>query len=59
MKYSAIIVFFPVFLHLTENKAIGVMKPGQTFTIEPMISEGVWKDVTWPDNWTAVTFVSN
>lgn len=20
-----------------------------------MISEGVWKDETWPDNWTAVT----
>jgi hypothetical protein len=25
---------------VTENKAIGVMKPGHTFTIEPMISEG-------------------
>ena len=25
---------------LLENKAIGVMKPGHTFTIEPMISEG-------------------
>ena len=24
----------------SENKAIGVMKPGHTFTIEPMISEG-------------------
>ena len=31
------------------------MKQGQTFTIEPMISEGVWTDQTWPDNWTAVT----
>jgi methionyl aminopeptidase len=20
-----------------------------------MISEGVWRDDTWPDNWTAVT----
>ena len=41
----------------TENKAIGVMKPGHTFTIEPMISEGTWRDVTWPDDWTAVTQV--
>lgn len=41
--------------HYAKNKAIGVMKPGHTFTIEPMISEGTWKDVTWPDNWTAVT----
>lgn len=23
-----------------ENKAIGIMKPGQVFTIEPMINEG-------------------
>ncbi|KAK8737412.1 hypothetical protein OTU49_004468, partial [Cherax quadricarinatus] len=38
-----------------ENKAVGVMKPGHTFTIEPMISEGTWKDEQWPDNWTAVT----
>jgi methionine aminopeptidase len=26
--------------HYAKNKAIGVMKPGHTFTIEPMISEG-------------------
>jgi methionyl aminopeptidase len=38
-----------------ENKAVGVMKVGHTFTIEPMISEGTWRDVTWPDDWTAVT----
>ena len=26
-----------------------------TFTIEPMISLGSYKDKTWPDDWTAVT----
>lgn len=31
------------------------MKPGQSFTIEPMINVGTWRDMTWPDNWTAVT----
>lgn len=31
------------------------MKPGHSFTIEPMISEGTWKDISWPDQWTAVT----
>ena len=32
------------------------MKPGHTFTIEPMINGTKnWKDKTWPDNWTAVT----
>ena len=41
--------------HYAKNKAIGVMKAGHTFTIEPMISEGSWRDVTWPDKWTAVT----
>jgi methionyl aminopeptidase len=38
-----------------ENKAIGVMRAGNCFTIEPMINEGSWRDVSWPDNWTAVT----
>jgi len=41
--------------HYAKNKAVGVMKPGHVFTIEPMISEGVWGDQTWPDNWTSVT----
>jgi methionyl aminopeptidase len=41
--------------HYSKNKAVGVMRPGHTFTIEPMISEGTWKDEHWPDNWTAVT----
>ena len=31
------------------------MKPGHCFTIEPMISQGTWRDCTWPDDWTAVT----
>lgn len=31
------------------------MKAGHVFTIEPMINAGTPKDVTWADNWTAVT----
>jgi len=41
--------------HYAKNKAIGVMKPGNIFTIEPMINQGDWQDKTWPDDWTAVT----
>uniref|UniRef100_A0A0D3BQ15 C6H2-type domain-containing protein n=1 Tax=Brassica oleracea var. oleracea TaxID=109376 RepID=A0A0D3BQ15_BRAOL len=41
--------------HYARNKAVGVMKAGQTFTIEPMINAGLWRDRTWPDGWTAVT----
>ncbi|XP_033330043.1 methionine aminopeptidase 1 [Megalopta genalis] len=41
--------------HYAKNKAVGVMKPGHCFTIEPMISHGTWRDETWPDKWTAVT----
>ena len=37
---------------------MGVLKPGMVFTIEPMINAGVWKDVTWPDDWTSSTAVS-
>jgi len=41
--------------HYAKNKAVGIMKPGHIFTIEPMINMGTWKDRTWPDEWTAVT----
>ncbi|KAI8326332.1 MetAP 1 [Martensiomyces pterosporus] len=41
--------------HYAKNKAIGIMKPGHVFTIEPMINEGRYNDQTWRDNWTAVT----
>ena len=36
-------------------QAVGVMKAGQTFTIEPMVNAGSWRDATWPDGWTAAT----
>ncbi|KAF9166217.1 Methionine aminopeptidase 1 [Actinomortierella ambigua] len=45
----------PSIPHYARNKAVGVMKAGHVFTIEPMISEGTWRDEMWPDNWTAVT----
>ena len=31
------------------------MKEGQIFTIEPMVNMGTYRDMTWPDGWTAVT----
>lgn len=45
----------PSIPHYARNKAVGVMRPGHVFTIEPMINEGTWHDEMWPDNWTAVT----
>ncbi|KAI0818589.1 methionine aminopeptidase [Irpex lacteus] len=42
--------------HYAKNKAIGTMKPGMTFTIEPMLNLGTnWDLIHWPDNWTATT----
>ncbi|KAJ7084018.1 peptidase M24, structural domain-containing protein, partial [Mycena belliarum] len=42
--------------HYAKNKAIGTMKPGMVFTVEPMINLGSnWDVVHWPDNWTATT----
>ncbi|KAI9221442.1 peptidase M24, structural domain-containing protein [Blastocladiella britannica] len=41
--------------HYAKNKAVGSMKAGHVFTIEPMINEGVHAEDHWPDNWTAVT----
>eukprot|EP00386_Alphamonas_edax_P003299 GDKI01010130.1.p1 GENE.GDKI01010130.1~~GDKI01010130.1.p1 ORF type:complete len:391 (+),score=111.05 GDKI01010130.1:61-1233(+) len=45
----------PSIPHYSKNKAVGTMKAGHVFTIEPMINLGSWKDKTWPDDWTAVT----
>jgi methionyl aminopeptidase len=41
--------------HYARNKAVGTMRPGHVFTIEPMINEGSVADEQWPDGWTAVT----
>jgi len=46
----------PNIAHYAKNKTIGTMKPGMTFSIEPMLNLGQsWADVHWPDNWTAAT----
>ncbi len=45
----------PNVLHYKNNEPAGVLRPGMTFTIEPMINEGTHKNVTWPDDWTAAT----
>merc|ERR1712194_282198 len=43
--------------HYKGSKAVGTMKPGHIFTIEPMINVGRnnSRDGLWPDEWTAVT----
>ncbi|EAZ63252.1 methionine aminopeptidase [Scheffersomyces stipitis CBS 6054] len=41
--------------HYAKNKAIGIAKPGMVFTIEPMLNLGSYRDIQWPDNWTATT----
>jgi methionyl aminopeptidase len=45
----------PNVYHYRNNKVKGVMKPGNIFTIEPMINEGGFESTLWLDNWTAVT----
>lgn len=45
----------PNVMHFRNNEPAGVLKPGVTFTIEPMINEGTHKNLTWPDDWTATT----
>ena len=41
--------------HYYEPRAKTIMRPGMTFTIEPMITLGTWRHVMWDDDWTAVT----
>jgi methionyl aminopeptidase len=39
-------------LHYYSPDATTVMRPGMTFTIEPMITMGSWRHVLWDDGWT-------
>lgn len=41
--------------HYFDPRATVQFVPGMTFTIEPMINEGSWKDRLWNDGWTVVT----
>lgn len=45
----------PTVPHYWVNKAVGKMRPGHIFTIEPMINQGTWRDQLWKDDWTSVT----
>ena len=45
----------PQVLHYGRPGTGVALTEGMTFTIEPMINAGDYKDVTWPDGWTAVT----
>jgi len=42
-------------LHYYDSRGSMVMRPGMTFTIEPMITLGTWQHKMWDDDWTAVT----
>jgi methionyl aminopeptidase len=42
-------------LHYYDQRASTIMRPGMTFTIEPMITLGSWQHRIWEDGWTAVT----
>ena len=45
----------PNILHYRNSQRLGIMAPGHTFTIEPMICLGSAEYVMWPDKWTATT----
>jgi len=45
----------PYIAHFFEPDNTATMEEGMTFTIEPMINEGVAECIIWPDKWTAVT----
>lgn len=43
-------------LHYYDERASMIMRPGMTFTIEPMITLGTWQHrMAFDDGWTAVT----
>ncbi|HZB39944.1 MAG TPA: type I methionyl aminopeptidase [Ilumatobacter sp.] len=42
-------------LHYYDSRGSMIMRPGMTFTVEPMITLGTWQHKMWDDGWTAVT----
>ncbi len=46
---------FPNVVHYQTKENLGIMQPGHTFTIEPMICMGSAEHLMWPDGWTATT----
>jgi len=42
-------------LHYFDSRSSTIMRPGMTFTIEPMITLGTTNYKVWDDDWTAVT----
>jgi len=42
-------------LHYYDSRSSTIMRPGMTFTIEPMITLGTVNYKIWDDDWTAVT----
>ncbi|KAI9011200.1 peptidase M24, structural domain-containing protein [Gaertneriomyces semiglobifer] len=45
----------PPMIYHFRNDEPGIMEKGMTFTIEPMLCQGVAEPILWPDRWTAVT----
>ena len=41
--------------HYYTPDASTIMEPGMTFTVEPMINIGGWREKMWGNGWTAVT----
>jgi methionyl aminopeptidase len=41
--------------HYDDERATTVIKPGMTFTIEPMLTLGTYEYDVWADGWTVVT----
>jgi methionyl aminopeptidase len=41
--------------HYDDERAVTVMEPGMTFTIEPMLTLGTYEYDMWDDGWTVVT----
>jgi methionyl aminopeptidase len=41
--------------HYDDPRSTAEMKPGMTFTIEPMLTLGTIEHRMWADGWTAVT----
>lgn len=42
LLFFHVVTFVRLFIFFLENKAVGIIKPGHVFTVEPMINQGTF-----------------
>jgi methionyl aminopeptidase len=54
-RIGAVFHSTPTIYHVHNTIDEGVLRPGDIFTIEPIVNAGTARSILWPDGWTVAT----